>query len=78
MGLVNNTLALVVTYNRLPDLKVCIESLRHQSCSGFDVLVVNNTKVIPARLFGVKQGGSAAIEVLLLKETNEKNCWEVL
>lgn len=42
MGLVNNTLALVVTYNRLADLKVCIESLRHQSCSGFDILVVNN------------------------------------
>lgn len=43
-----------------------------------DVLVINNTKVIPARLFGIKQGGTAHIEVLLLKQTNEKDCWEVL
>ena len=44
-----------------------------------DVLVVNNTRVIPARLFGVKAGGTAHIEVLLLKPVeNETDCWEVL
>lgn len=43
-----------------------------------DVLVINNTKVIPARLFGVKKGGTAHIEVLLIKPTAEIDCWEVL
>ena len=32
-----------------------------------DCLVINNTKVIPARLFGVKEDTQAKIEVLLLK-----------
>lgn len=44
-----------------------------------DVLVVNKTKVLPARIFGVKEGGSAKIEVLLLKCDEERpNTWEVL
>lgn len=43
-----------------------------------DVLVINNTKVIPARLFGVKKGGTAHIEVLLIKPAAETDCWEVL
>jgi len=43
-----------------------------------DVLVVNNTKVIPARLLGQKRGGSAQIEVLLLKQTHIADEWEVL
>lgn len=44
-----------------------------------DVLVINNTRVIPARLFGVKEGGTAHIEVLLLKPVeNRPDCWEVL
>ncbi len=44
-----------------------------------DVLVVNNTRVIPARLFGMKVGGTAHIEVLLLKPIeNQPDCWEVL
>ncbi len=44
-----------------------------------DVLVINNTRVIPARLFGMKAGGTAHIEVLLLKPVdNEPDCWEVL
>lgn len=33
-----------------------------------DCLVINNTKVIPARLYGVKVGTQAHVEVLLLKE----------
>lgn len=44
-----------------------------------DVLVLNNTKVIPARIFGVKEGGTAKIEVLLLKRDEAlPNTWEVL
>lgn len=44
-----------------------------------DVLVVNKTKVLPARIFGVKEGGSAKIEVLLLKRDEDlPNTWEVL
>ncbi len=41
-----------------------------------DVLVINNTKVIPARLFGCKQSG-AKIEVLLLSAKPD-GFWEVL
>ena len=41
-----------------------------------DVIVLNNTKVIPARLFGRKNTG-AHIEVFLLKQIGEKT-WEVL
>lgn len=43
-----------------------------------DVLVINNTKVIPARLMGLKKGGTAHIEVLLLKQVGETDQWEVL
>lgn len=42
-----------------------------------DVLVVNNTKVIPARLLGIKEETGAKAEVFLLKKQNEK-VWEVL
>lgn len=47
-------------------------------CLNFgDCLVLNNTRVIPARLIGVKQDSSTKIEILLLKRLN-KNLWEVL
>ena len=42
-----------------------------------DVLVRNNTKVIPARLFGVKEDTGAKVEVLLLKQL-DGNVWECL
>ena len=42
-----------------------------------DCLVVNDTKVIPARLYGAKVGTDAKIEVLLLKR-KENNIWETL
>jgi len=42
-----------------------------------DVLVVNNTKVIPARLLGTKVSTGAKAEVFLLKKI-EQNKWEVL
>jgi S-adenosylmethionine:tRNA ribosyltransferase-isomerase len=41
-----------------------------------DLLVLNNTRVIPARLYGKKSTG-APVEVLLLEE-QEKNCWLAL
>lgn len=37
-----NVLIVVVTYNRLPDLKKCVESIKEQSYNDFDILVVNN------------------------------------
>ena len=42
-----------------------------------DVLVFNDTKVIPARLYGSKEGGSAVIEILLLKRLAIDE-WEIL
>lgn len=42
-----------------------------------DVLVVNNTRVIPARLIGEKEGTQAKIECLLLKR-REQDVWETL
>lgn len=42
-----------------------------------DCLVINNTKVIPARLMGTKEETGAAIEVLLLKRRQD-NVWETL
>ncbi len=42
-----------------------------------DVLVLNNTKVIPARLIGEKEETHAAIELLLLKDLG-KDTWECL
>lgn len=42
-----------------------------------DCLVLNNTKVIPARLLGVKEDTGAAIEVLLLKR-RDSDVWETL
>ena len=42
-----------------------------------DVLVMNNTKVIPARLYGIKEETKAVIEILMLKELG-KDSWECL
>jgi len=37
-----------------------------------DLLVLNDTKVLPARLFGQKTGGGAAVEILLLEERSPR------
>lgn len=42
-----------------------------------DCLVINDTKVIPARLLGVKEDTGAHVEVLLLKR-RENDIWETL
>ena len=44
-----------------------------------DVMVVNNTKVFPARLYGKKEKTGAKIEVFLLRELNKPNrLWDVI
>ena len=59
-------------------------SIRHevfrnitQYLNAGDCLVINNTKVIPARLFGEREGTGASIEILLLKR-KENDIWETL
>ena len=44
-----------------------------------DILVMNDTKVIPARLYGLKEDTNAAIEILMLKEEKKlyEEFWEV-
>lgn len=54
------------------DFKHMIDYLKPGDC-----LVLNNTKVIPARLFGEKEGTQAKIEILLLKR-KENDVWETL
>jgi S-adenosylmethionine:tRNA ribosyltransferase-isomerase len=44
-----------------------------------DIMVFNNTKVFPARLYGNKEKTGAEIEVFLLRELNrEQRLWDVL
>ena len=44
-----------------------------------DVLVINNTKVFPARLYGEKEKTGARIEVFLLRELDKESLlWDVL
>ncbi|MGE5559234.1 MAG: tRNA preQ1(34) S-adenosylmethionine ribosyltransferase-isomerase QueA [Bacillota bacterium] len=45
--------------------------------TGGDVMVFNDTRVIPARLHGMKERGGASVEILLLRET-ERDVWEAL
>lgn len=42
-----------------------------------DVLVLNDTKVMPARLYGIKEETNAGIEILMLKEVKKDN-WQCL
>src|ERR1041384_4143798 len=43
-----------------------------------DLLVLNNSKVIPARLRGIKPGTGGAIEFLLLEENSLNDWWVIL
>lgn len=52
--------------------KDIIEYLTPQDC-----LVINETRVIPARLYGKREGKEEVVEILLLKDLGEKR-WEVL
>lgn len=42
-----------------------------------DVLVINDSRVIPARLIGKKNSGGK-VEILLSQPTNKENCWEII
>lgn len=42
-----------------------------------DCLVLNNSKVLPARLYGIKEGTGAKVEFLLIKRI-EGDCWETM
>ena len=61
-------------------------TIEHKSFENFldyfdegDAIVINNTKVFPARLFGHKEKTGAKIEVFLLRELNEEQrLWDVL
>lgn len=54
------------------DFKHIVKYLKSGDC-----LVINDTRVIPARLYGSKIGTDAGIEILLLKR-KENNIWETL
>ena len=44
-----------------------------------DVMIINNTKVFPARMYGNKEKTGAKIEVFLLRELNaEQRLWDVI
>ncbi len=58
-----------IAHRRFPDLK---DYLRPGDC-----LVINDTKVLPARLYGKKTDTGAAVELLLLKR-REGDIWETL
>jgi len=58
-----------IAHHHFPDIK-------HYLKEG-DCLVLNNTRVLPARLYGVKKDTGAKIEVLLLHQ-EEQDKWEVL
>lgn len=72
--------------SRLMVLNKKDETIKHHSFKDVinffdegDVMVLNNTKVFPARLFGNKEKTGARIEVFLLRELNqEQRLWDVL
>ena len=83
--LIAQTPSKVRDHSRLMVLDKTKETITHEKCfyeiekylQPGDVLVRNNSKVIPARLFGVKEETGAHVEVLLLKDLGE-DVWECL
>ncbi|MCF8010729.1 MAG: tRNA preQ1(34) S-adenosylmethionine ribosyltransferase-isomerase QueA [Clostridiales bacterium] len=76
--------ALEREHSRLMVLKKNIPRVEHRIfknvldyLSPGDTMVLNNSKVIPARLTGIRRGTGARVEVLLLRPIN-LDCWEVL
>ncbi len=72
------------TYSRLMALDKESGSIEHKHFYDIadylnpgDCIVINDTKVLPARLFGTKKDTEAAIELLLLKRIDDKK-WETL
>lgn len=58
-----------IRHGQFRDIKACLQK--------GDCLVINDTKVIPARLFGIREDSGAKIELLLLKRLSE-DVWESL
>lgn len=58
-----------VAHKQFPDIKNYLKK--------GDCLVLNDTRVLPARLYGIKEDTGAKVEVLLLHQ-QEKDTWEVL
>ena len=58
-----------IRHGRFPDL---LEALRPGDC-----LVLNDTKVIPARLIGRRPGSGGKVELLVLRQRGERT-WEAL
>lgn len=82
--LIAQTPLLQRTKSRLLLLNKKTGATGHQSFTEFidhlqagDVLVLNDTRVLPARLFGVKADTGAKVEVLLLRNL-ERDTWEAL
>ena len=72
------------TSSRLMHVDRCDGTIEHKIFSDVidylnegDCLVINNTKVIPARLFGTREGHEGKVEILLLKR-RENDIWESL
>ncbi|KMM37750.1 tRNA preQ1(34) S-adenosylmethionine ribosyltransferase-isomerase QueA [Guptibacillus hwajinpoensis] len=72
------------TKSRLMVLDPAVQKLEHREFSNLedyikpgDCLVLNDTRVMPARLYGTKEETGAKIEVLLLKQI-ENDSWETL
>ncbi|MGE7918419.1 tRNA preQ1(34) S-adenosylmethionine ribosyltransferase-isomerase QueA [Viridibacillus sp. NPDC093762] len=59
-----------VTHHTFRDI---IEELHEGDC-----VVLNDTRVLPARLMGVKEETGAHVEILLLKQTSNEDEWETL
>ncbi|MEX3622022.1 tRNA preQ1(34) S-adenosylmethionine ribosyltransferase-isomerase QueA [Viridibacillus arvi] len=59
-----------VTHHTFRDI---IEELHEGDC-----LVLNDTRVLPARLMGLKEETGAHVEILLLKQTSNEDEWETL
>lgn len=82
--LIAQTPLLERTSSRLMKLDKATGEIQHETFKNIkeylrpgDVLVLNDTRVLPARLFGEKEGTGAKVEVLLLKQT-ENDEWETL
>lgn len=71
-------------HSRLLVVDRCTGALQHRhfydiidELRAGDCLILNNTKVLPARIFGIKDGTGARVEFLLLKRVRDDD-WEVI
>ena len=70
---------LMIVHKDTGKIEHCVFSDIVNYVSAEDTLVVNDTKVFPARLYGIKEKTGAKIEVLLLRKLNERgHLWDVL